>query len=239
MAWQRRSKRHLFVAEQLEWESHLTYYLRLLLWVNLKHLPNRFNGPTSFIENILQYSSPYRILLKHQKISAKLHSVTSQKIMPIFLVYDDFISVAGACNLLSCENYCGEVQMFEQSCPFQGTILTLCWKDWGNHKNKICQSFSSDAYQDILQRSLIYKYITTCPDQLLFKCFYIFSINFQWQLPYKRIHFNLQLHMFITGAVAVCGICGIKVWHVKEPSLECWRSKILVYDKQKVYLPAE
>ena len=92
-------------------------------------------------------------------------------------------------------------------------------------KNKICQSFSSDAYQDILQRSLIYKYITTCPDQLLFKCFYLCSINFQWQLRFNRIHFNLQLHMFITEVVAVCDICGIKVWHwhVKEPSLECWR----------------
>jgi len=40
-----------------------------------------------------------------------------------------FISVASACNLLSCEDYCGKVQTFEQSCPFQGTILTLCWKD--------------------------------------------------------------------------------------------------------------
>lgn len=73
----------------------------------------------------------------------------------ITIVYGDFISVAGAYNLLNCEDYCGEVQKFDQSCPFQGTILTLCWKDWGNHKNKICQSVSSDAYQDILKRSHI------------------------------------------------------------------------------------
>ena len=65
-------ERHLLVAKQSEWGSHLTYHLRLLLSVHLKHLPNQFNGPTSFIENILQYSSPYRILLKHQKISARL-----------------------------------------------------------------------------------------------------------------------------------------------------------------------
>jgi len=78
-------ERHLLVAELSEWESHLTYYVRLLLRVHLKHLPNQFNGPASFIENILQYYSPYRILLKHQKISARLHSVTFQKIMPILI----------------------------------------------------------------------------------------------------------------------------------------------------------
>jgi len=77
------AERHLLVAELSEWVSHLTYYVRLLLQVHLKHLPNQFNGPTSFIENILQYSSPYRILLKHKKISASLHSVTFQKIIPI------------------------------------------------------------------------------------------------------------------------------------------------------------
>jgi len=75
--------------------------------------------------------------------------------------------------------------------------------------------------QDILQRSLIYKYITTCPDQLLFKYFYLHSLNSQWQLPFNHIHFNLQLRMFITEVVAVCDICRIKVWHVKEPSSEC------------------
>lgn len=64
MAWRRML--NLLVAEQLEWISHLTYYRRLLLRIHLKHLPNQFNGPTSFIENILRYSSPYRILLKHE-----------------------------------------------------------------------------------------------------------------------------------------------------------------------------
>jgi hypothetical protein len=42
--------------------------------------------------------------------------------------------------------------------------------------------------------------------------------------------------MFITEVVAACDICGIKVWHVKEPSLEHCRSIIIVYDKQKVYI---
>jgi hypothetical protein len=44
--------------------------------------------------------------------------------------------------------------------------------------------------------------------------------------------------MFITEVAVVCDICGIKVWHVKEPSLECW-SIIIVYYKQKVYLLAK
>jgi hypothetical protein len=44
--------------------------------------------------------------------------------------------------------------------------------------------------------------------------------------------------MFITEVVVVCDICGIKVWHVKEQSLECW-SIIIVYDKCKVYLPCK
>jgi uncharacterized membrane protein len=44
---------------------------------------------------------------------------------------------------------------------------------------------------------------------------------------------------FITEVVAVCDICGIKVWHVKEPGLECWRSIIILYDKHKVYQPCK
>ena len=116
----------------------------------------------------------------------------------------------------------------------------LSWNCAGKTKETIkikCAKVSIQMHnQDILQRSLIYKYITTCPDQLLFKYFYLHSLNSQWQLPFNHIHFNLQLRMFITEVVAVCDICRIKVWHVKEPSSECWRSIIIVYDKQKVYL---
>jgi hypothetical protein len=78
----------------------------------------------------------YLSLLK-QKISARLkcylpeynadtHHHKSHKFcvkVAIIVVYDDFVSVAGAYNLLSCENYCGELQTFEQ-CRY-----LLCWKD--------------------------------------------------------------------------------------------------------------
>lgn len=73
-------------------------------------------------------------------------------------------------------------------------------------------------------REVIYKYITTCPNQLLFKFLYLCSINFQWQLLFNHIYFHLQLHMFITEVVAVLkGMWYLwkEVWHVKGPSLEC------------------